>query len=238
MREHHDSMTRSRQFPKVAVWYQIASDTARQRELPLQLSIHESSRYALRIASASALLVYHFDAYKDLCKDVYDVGVAARWTHGWSGRIACYTKYWTVGNVAISLLGGLPLLVITRNVEQKNEVKCLLVGLASENIMHTYLSDERRAARTNELVRRYKLNKGKTCRGSGVRCIRDALGALHLPRSASQLDGVVAFSAGWAFEACEGLPGNQGPRDGNDHGQIEDIYGSCHVYRYPDNMML
>lgn len=144
---------------------------------------------------------------------------------------------WTLGNVSIALLGGLPLLAIEQGISGIDSVACLLVGLASQNIMSTYLSDARRAARTRELARRYYLDKGRTCRGSGVRCIREAMDALGLPRSASQLDGVIAFSVGWAMEAVLGLPGNQKPRDGQNHCQIEDEYSSSRAYRFPDQRL-
>lgn len=232
-----DSESRWPRFPIVAEWYRIASDLAQLREVPLLLSVREAKRFALRLAAVSALLAYHNNAYAALCTEVYELGIKARWTHGWSGLVACYTKYWSVGNVAVALLGGLPLLVIMGDGMGNPNVKCLLVGLASENIMSTYLSDARRAARTKELDRRYRLNKGKTCRGSGVKCIRDALEALNLPRSASQLDGVVAFASGWAMEAVQGLPGNQAPREGNNHGQIEDLFCSSRAYRFPEERL-
>lgn len=232
-----DAESKWPRFPIVSEWNYIAGDLARLRDVPLLLSVREGKRYALRLAAVSALLAYHFSAYMDLCKEVYELGIRARWTHGWSGLVSCYSKYWSLGNVSVALLGGLPLLVIMGDGGGNASVKCLLVGLASENIMSTYLSDARRAARTKELGRRYLLNKGKTCRGSGVRCIRDALDALNLPSSASQLDGVVAFSCGWAMEAVHGLPGNQAPRDGNDHGQIEDIFCSSRAYRFPDERL-
>lgn len=231
---HEDSAAPWPPFPIVSEWYHIASDMAKMRDVPLLLSVKEAKRYALRLAAVSSLLAYHYDRYLILCKEVHALGVRARWTHGWSGRIACYSKYWTVGNVSVALLGGLPLLIITGDGLGNLSVLCLLVGLASENIMSTYLSDARRAARTKELERRYILNKGKTCRGSGVRCIRDALEAMGLPRSASQLDGSVAFASGWALEAVHGLPGNQAPRDGNDHGQIEDLFCSSRAFRFPE----
>ena len=60
---------------------------------------------------------------------------------------------------------------------------------------------------------------------------------MGLPESASQLDGVVAFSVGWAKEAVDGLPGNQKPRDGQNHCQIEDLYSSSRVYRFPDERL-
>lgn len=221
-------------FPLVAEWYRIAGDLASMRRVPLLLSRQEGKRYALRLAAASALLAYHFPAYLDLCREVYQLGIRARWTHGWSGLVSCYSKYWTLGNVAIALIGGLPLLVISGDGVGNPHVRCLLVGLASENIMSTYLSDARRAARTRELERRYLLNKGAACRGSGVRCIRSALEALNLPRLPSQLDGAVAFAVGWAMAVVDGLPGNQAPRDGNDHGQIEDLFCSSRAYRFPD----
>lgn len=139
--------------------------------------------------------------------------------------------------MSVALLGGLPLLAILGGGSDHDRVACLLVGLASENIMSTYLSDARRAARTKELARRYYLDKGKTCRGSGVGCIREAMDALGLPRSGSQLDGVCAFSAGWAMEAVHGLPGSQQPRDGQNHCQIEDLYSSSRAYRFPDERL-
>lgn len=233
-----DSRDRLPNFPRLAAWYRIAGDLARLRDIPLLLSVREGKRYALRLASASALLTYHEAKYKELCKEVHRLGILARWTHGWSGLVSCYTAWWTLGNVSIALLGGLPLLAIESQADLTGGcVACLLVGLASENIMSTYLSDERRAARTAELSRRYYLEKGKTCRGSGVKCIREAQAALGLPGSASQLDGVVAFSVGWAKEAVEGLPGNQLPRDGQNHGQIEDLYSSSRAYRFPDERL-
>lgn len=201
--------------------YRIAADLAHLRDIPLLLSVREGKRYALRLASVSALLAYKRAEYKALCASVHELGIRARWTHGWSGLVSCWSMYWTLGNVSIALLGGLPLLAIKAGLCDHPSVACLLVGLASENIMSTYLSDERRAARTEELGRRYYLEKGKTCRGSGVRCIREALARLGLPKSASQLDGVIAFSVGWAREAMDGLPGNQKPRDGQNHCQIE-----------------
>lgn len=224
-------------FPFVAEWYHIAGDLAQMREVPLLLSVREAKRYALRLAAVSAILAYHYDTYVELCKDVYRLGIKARWTHGWSGLVSCYSKYWTPGNVCTALLGGLPLLVIRGDGMGNSSVKCLLVGLASESIMSTFLSDARRAARTKELERRYLRNKGTTCRGSGVRCVRSALEALHLPRSASQLDGVVAFSTGCAIEAMEGLSGQQEPRDGNNHNQIEDFYCSSRAYRFPEERL-
>ena len=233
-RSTHDTLPA---FPRLSAWHRIAGDLARLRDVPLLLSVREGKRYALRLASVSALLAYREAKYKALCVNVHQLGIRARWTHGWSGLVSCYTAWWTVGNVSIALLGGLPLLAIERQVDLVPSVACLLVGLASENIMSMYLSDERRAARTKELARRYYHEKGKTCRGSGVKCVREALAAVGLPESASQLDGVVAFSVGWAKEAVDGLPGNQKPRDGQNHCQIEDLYSSSRVYRFPDERL-
>ncbi|CAM9963865.1 unnamed protein product [Laminaria digitata] len=229
-----DSRDKLPAFPCLSEWYRISGDLAGLRDDPLLLSVRERKRYALRLASVSALLAYRDHEYKALCVKVHELGIMARWTHGWSGLVSCYTAWWTVGNVSIALLGGLPLLAIERQADLLPSVACLLVGLASENIMSTYMSDETRAARTEELARRYYHEKGKTCRGIGVNCIREALAAVGLPGSASQLDGVVAFSVGWAKEAVEGLPGNQKPRDGQNHCQIEDRYSSSRVYRFPD----
>ena len=224
-------------FPRLESWFRIAGDIASQRDAPLLLSVLEFKRYALRIASTSALVAYNPHEYCTLAKSVYDLGIMARWIHGWSGRLSCYSSLWTPGNVGMSLLGGLTLLAIRKNVASDDDVRCLLVGIASENIMARYMPDKVRAARTEELATRYSRNQGKTCRGSGVKCVRLACEKLGLSRSASQLDGCVAFAVGWAKEAVDGLPGSQKPRDGNDHGQIEDIFCSSRAYRFTDERL-
>lgn len=224
-------------FPGIESWFRIAKDIARQRDSPLLLSVFEFKRFALRIASSSALLAYNPREYDSLVTSVYNLGILARWTHGWSGRLSCYSALWTPGNVGMALLGGLTLLAIRKNVPSDDSVRCLLVGIASDTIMGRYLPDKVRAARTKELALRYSNNKGKTCRGSGVKCVRAACAKLGLSPSASQLDGAVAFTVGWAKEAIDGLPGNQKPRDGNNHDQIEDIFCSSRAFRFTDELL-
>lgn len=73
--------------------YRIAGDLARLREVPLLLSVREGKRYALRLASVSALLAYYYADYKALCVKVHQLGIRARWTHGWSGLVSCYSMW-------------------------------------------------------------------------------------------------------------------------------------------------
>lgn len=73
--------------------YRIAGDLARLRDVPLLLSIREGKRYALRLTSVSALLAYYYTDYKALCVKVHRLGIRARWTHGWSGLVSCYSMY-------------------------------------------------------------------------------------------------------------------------------------------------
>lgn len=72
----------------------IAGDLARLRDVPLLLSVREGKRYALRLASVSALLAYKLPQYKALCEKVHQLGINARWTHGWSGLVSCYSMWW------------------------------------------------------------------------------------------------------------------------------------------------
>ena len=73
--------------------YRISGDLALLRDVPLLLSVCEGKRYALRLASVSALLAYYYADYRALCMRVHELGVRARWTHGWSGLVSCYSMW-------------------------------------------------------------------------------------------------------------------------------------------------
>lgn len=97
-------------FPRLSQWYRIAGDLARLRDVPLLLSVREGRRYALQLASVSALLAYYYSDYKALCVKVHRLGINARWTHGWSGLVSCYSMYWTLGNVSLAAMPSMELI--------------------------------------------------------------------------------------------------------------------------------
>ncbi|KAI0561573.1 hypothetical protein FGB62_77g019 [Gracilaria domingensis] len=134
------------------------------------------------------------------------------------------------------MLNGLSLLALTSTDDLEYldpNVRSMLYGYAAFEVSDRAVGKRIAEDRKDELLKRYKENKGKTCRGSGVCAIRMACQTLKLPAEASHMDGLPAFSAGWASEFIERKPGNQTPEHGLNHDEVEARFGSSNAWRYP-----
>lgn len=223
-------------FPSWSKWLHIAQDIAVNLERPVYLSDTQLTNYAGELASASLILVRYPDKYPKLVRQIYQDGINARWTFGWSGLLACFTHLWTEERVYIAMLNGLSLLALD-SVDKvpmlDANVRSMLYGYAAFEVSDRAVGKTIAEDRSAELLRRYLQNKGKTCRGSGVCATRAACRTLGLPAEASHMDGLPAFSTGWASEYMEHLPGNQVPSHGGTHDEVEAIHGSSNAWRYP-----
>lgn len=223
-------------FPRWRGWIKIAKDLV--EDGMTQISSPDRTIYLLagELASASLILVRYPKRYKCLVDLIYEDGLNARWTFGWSGLLACFSHLWTKERIYIAMLNGLSLLALTLSSDVYDidaNVRSMLYGYAafavSDRAVGMRIAQDRKA----ELHRRYKQNKGKTCRGTGLHAIRLACQTLGLPAEASHMDGLPSFSTGWAGEYLERKPGNQSPEHGNNHDQVEAKQGSSNVFRYP-----
>lgn len=231
MRRHYPCIM----LPKWPSWLGIARELASlyaasvQSELSLTLLAGE-------LASTSLILVRYADKYKELVDQIHRDGLNARWTFGWSGLLACFSHLWTKDRIYIAMLNGLSLLAMTSSKEVKGidpNVRSMLYGYASFAVSDRAVGRRIADDRKQELVKRYRDNKGKTCRGSGLCAIRLACKILGLPQEAGYFDGLPAFSAGWASEFLERKPGNQKPEHGLTHDEVEMRQGSSNAWRYP-----
>ncbi|CAN8073529.1 unnamed protein product [Agarophyton chilense] len=228
----HENLT----LPSWASWLHIAQEMASNLERPVYLSDVILTVYAGELASASLILARYHSKYTQLVEAIHRIGLEARWTFGWSGLLACFSQVWTKERIFVAMLNGLSLLAMTsvEDVEHMDEnVTSMLYGYAAFEVSDRAVGKRIAKDRKAELLKRYQENKGKTCRGSGVCTIRLACQKLDLPAEASHMDGLPAFSAGWASEFLEHKPGNQRPEHGLDHDQVEARHGSSNAWRYP-----
>lgn len=223
-------------FPSWSSWLHIAQDIGTHLPRPVYLSDTHLINFAGELASASIILVAYHTKFRQLVDQIYLDGKNARWTFGWSGLLACFSHLWVKERIYIAMLNGLSLLALTTKTEVKDldeNVRSMLYGYAafevSDRAVGRRIANDRKA----ELLRRYGLNKGKTCRGSGLCATRLACKALEIPAEASHMDGLPAFSTGWCSEYMERKPGNQTPEHGRDHDEVEAREGSSNVWRYP-----
>ncbi|KAI0556529.1 hypothetical protein FGB62_666g04 [Gracilaria domingensis] len=208
-------------FPTWASWLHLAQDIASHLERPMYLSDMNLTVYAesWRVLASSSVAI-----------------TSARWTFGWSGLLACFTHLWTKERIFVAMLNGLSLLALTSTDDLEYldpNVRSMLYGYAAFEVSDRAVGKRIAEDRKDELLKRYKENKGKTCRGSGVCAIRMACQTLKLPAEASHMDGLPAFSAGWASEFIERKPGNQTPEHGLNHDEVEARFGSSNAWRYP-----
>lgn len=223
-------------FPTLSGWLNIAQDIGTHLPRPVYLSDTQLINFAGELASASVILVKYHEKYKELVQQIWMDGRHARWTFGWSGLLACFTHLWTFERIYIAMLNGLSLLALSAEGEVKDidgNVRAMLYGYAAFEVSDRAVGKEIACDRKAELLKRYSLNKGKTCRGSGLCATRLACYALKIPAVGSHMDGLPAFSTGWCSEYMEGLPGNQKPKHGDNHDQVEAREGSSNVWRYP-----
>lgn len=222
-------------FPQWSNWLQTAQDIAGNLPRPMFLSNTQLVSYAGELASCSVILVAYGAKYGQLVNQIYKDGLNSKWTFGWSGLLACFSQLWTKERIYIAMLNGLSLLALVsadRVSDIDENVRSMLYGYAafevSDRAVGRRIAEDRKA----ELLRRYTLNKGKTCRGSGVCAIRMACRTLGIPAEASHMDGLPAFCTGWCSEYMERKPGNQAPEHGVDHDEVEKLMGSSTAWRY------
>lgn len=223
-------------FPSWARWLHIAQDVAVNQRRPVYLSDTQLTNFAGELASASLILVRYSSKYRQLVRQIFEDGRNARWTFGWSGLLACFSHLWTEERIYMAMLNGLSLLALD-SVEKVSaldtNVRSMLYGYAAFEVSDRAVGKRIAEDRKAELLTRYSTNKGKTCRGSGVWATRMACRALGLPAEASHMDGLPAFSTGWACEYMVRQPGNQTPVYGNNHDEVEAMHGSSNAWRYP-----
>lgn len=223
-------------FPSWSSWLKIAHDIALKATCPLSVTDKSLTLFAGELAASSVILVRYCSKYSSLVEQIYKDGLNARWTFGWSGLLACFSHLWTQERIYVAMLNGLSLLALasTSNVTDIDpNVRSTLYGYAAFAVSDRAVGRRVVEDRNAELLRRYTNNKGKTCRGTGLCAIRLACRELGLPSEASYMDGLPAFSAGWASEFMERKPGNQAPEHGHDHDEVESIHGSSNVWRFP-----
>lgn len=223
-------------FPSWPGWLKIGHDIAKKATCTLSVTDRSLNLFAGELAATSLLLVRYSTRYSRLVEQIYQDGLNARWTFGWSGLLACFSHLWTRERIYVAMLNGLSLLALASksNVADIDpNVRSTLYGYAAFAVSDRAVGRRVVEDRNAELLRRYSNNKGKTCRGTGLCAIRLACRELGLPSEASYMDGLPAFSAGWAGEFMERKPGNQAPEHGHDHDEVESIHGSCNVWRFP-----
>lgn len=223
-------------FPQWSNWLKTAQDIASNLPRPMFLSDTQLVNYAGELASSSVILVAYGGKYRELVEQIYQDGLNARWTFGWSGLLACFSQLWTKERIYIAMLNGLSLLALVsadRVSDITENVRSMLYGYAAFEVSDRAVGKRIAEDRKAELLRRYTLNKGKTCRGSGVCAIRMACKTLGIPAEASHMDGLPAFCIGWCSEYMERKPGNQTPEHGADHDEVERLMGSSSAWRYP-----
>lgn len=223
-------------MPRWASWLRIAMDIGTHLKRPLFSSDLRLINFAGELASASIIMARYPRKYSELVLLIYDDGLKARWTFGWSGLLACFTHLWTPERIHIAMLNGLSLLALskTEHVRDINEnVRSLLYGYAAFAVSDRAVGKRIEQDRMSELLTRYKADRGRTCRGSGVSATRLACKWLGIPAESSHMDGLPAFSTGWCSEYLERNPGNQSPEHGGSHDEVEMRHGSSNAWRYP-----
>lgn len=221
-------------MPSWSSWLQIASDIGKHQ--PIYACDTKLINFAGELASASLIMARYPDKYRELVELIYEDGLRARWTFGWSGLLACFSHLWTLERIHIAMLNGLSLLALSKTAEVKDideSVRSMMYGYAAFAVSDRAVGKKIAQDRKKELLRRYKEDRGRTCRGSGVCATRLACIWLGLPAEASHMDGLPAFSTGWCSEYLERNPGNQKPEHGNSHDDVEMRHGSSNVWRYP-----
>lgn len=224
--------------PSLHTWRRMAVGIGERAPVPLYLSGADLENFACELASTSLLLTSHAGPFKALVEQIYQDGRAARWTFGWSGLLSCFSNLWTAEQVHIAASNGLSLLALQcapTVAAIPDCVRALLVAYVSYAVSSRAVGRRIATARQAELLRRYRANKGRTCRGSGVDAIRRACATLGLPAVASHMDGLPAFTAGWCLEYMVRQPGNQPPAYGADHDEVERRLGSGTAWRYPSD---
>lgn len=226
-------------FPTWASWLKIAQDVGAHLERPVYLSDDCLVNFAGELASASLILVCYAEKFTLLVDQIHKDGLNARWTFGWSGLLSCFSHLWTKERIYVAMLNGLSLLAMISTSDVRlidPNIRAMLYGYAafavSGRAVGRRIADDRNA----ELRKRYRFNKGKTCRGSGLNATRIACRELGLPAEASHMDGLPAFSTGWAREYMETKPGNQDPENGKTHDEVETREGSSNVWRFPHSV--
>lgn len=204
---------------------------------PFHLSSDSIPLCAGELASTALLIAVFPNRFCDLVDQIYEDGRNARWTFGWSGLLSCFSKLWTLERVYIAALNGLSLLALksASSIEEIHpSVRAMLVGYTSFVVSDRAVGKRISRKQKKELKRRYRLNKGSTCRGSGVNATRQACRVLGIPAEASFMDGLPAFATGWAMEFLEAKPGCQKAEHGATHDEIEQMHGGSRFWRYPD----
>lgn len=223
-------------FPSWAGWLHIAQDIGVHLRRPVYLSDTHLENFAGELASASMILVKYPKKYAQLVKQIEQDGLNARWVFGWSGLLACFSHLWTFERIYIAMLNGLSLLALSSKAEVSDldeNVRSMLYGYAAFEVSDRAVGRKIANERKTELLKRYKKNAGRTCRGSGLHAVRLACDALGLPAEASHMDGLPSFSTGWCSEYMERKPGNQTPAHGDTHDDVEWRQGSSNAWRYP-----
>lgn len=223
-------------FPSWTSWLNIAQDVGTHLSRPVYLSDSYLINFAGELASASLIVVRYPEKYRKLVDQIYEDGLDARWTFGWSGLLACFTQLWTKERIHIAMLNGLSLLALNSGQEVEHidpNVRSMLYGYAAFAVSTRAVGKRIAEDRKVELLRRYTTESGKTCRGSGVCATRLACSILKIPAEASHMDGLPAFATGWASEYMEFKPGNQKPEHGESHDDVEMKHGSSNAWRYP-----
>lgn len=222
--------------PSLHTWRRMAVGIGERAPVPLFLSGADLENYACELAAASVLLTNYAAPFAALVEQIYQDGRAARWTFGWSGLLSCFSNLWTPERVHIAACNGLSLLALQcapRVAAIPDCVRSMLVAYVSYAVSARAVGRRIAPLRQAELLRRYRANRARTCRGSGVDAIRRACTTLRLPAVASHMDGLPAFTAGWCLEYMERQPGNQPPAHGADHDEVERRLGSGTAWRYP-----
>eukprot|EP00170_Pyropia_yezoensis_P007704 contig_31708_g7728 len=226
-------------MPLLSTWYHLAEPIRQRVSVPLNgLSGADQENYACELASTSLLLVNHsFSAkFKALVDQIYQDGLAARRTAGWSGLLSCFSCLWTRERVHIAACNGLSLLALqsASTVEAiPHCVRALLVAYVSYAVSSRAVGRRIATTRQAELFRRYQSNMSCTCRGGGLDAIRRACTTLGLPAVASYMDGLPSFAAGWCIKYLMRQQGNQPSSYGTDHEEVERRLGSSTTWRYP-----
>lgn len=99
-------------MPCWSSWLRIAHDIA--PHLPVYSNDMKVINFAGELASASLIMARYPLKHRDLVTMIYEDGLKARWTLGWSGLLSCFSLLWTLERIHIAMLNGLSLLAMSQ----------------------------------------------------------------------------------------------------------------------------
>lgn len=107
--------------------------------------------------------------YKELVEQIYKDGLNARRTLDRSGLSACISSLWTRERIYIAILNGLSLLALQsadHACDIYENIRSMFYVYAAFEVFDRVVGKRIAKDRTAELLKRYTINRGRTCRGT------------------------------------------------------------------------